>query len=137
MVPPLHVVVPHQQRLCSRLLTTPGKRTVQSKGTPRGGSTNNYTANLRSETPSEYVYKDICLLSDPDWTQAARGAINYYYINYYVWTTSLCMDNFIFYVKEGFVFYEEYKAFKLNLMNVGFHHFPNVILIRAFKSFLK
>ena len=42
---------------------------------PRRGRRNNYTANARGENLTEYVYKDICLLPDPEWTQVLQGAI--------------------------------------------------------------
>lgn len=41
---------------------------------PTRGRRNNYTANARGENPTEYVYKDICLLPDPEWIQVPRGA---------------------------------------------------------------
>ena len=40
---------------------------------PTRGRRNNYTANARGENPTEYVYKDICLLPDPEWIQVPRG----------------------------------------------------------------
>ena len=36
---------------------------------PVRGRRNNYTAYARGENPTEYVYKDICLLPDLEWTQ--------------------------------------------------------------------
>jgi len=41
----------------------------------RGRRRNDYgAANARRENPTEYVYKDICLLPDPEWIQVPRGA---------------------------------------------------------------
>ena len=43
---------------------------------PRRGRRNNYsTTNARGENSTEYVYKDICFLPDPEWIQVPRGAI--------------------------------------------------------------
>ena len=43
---------------------------------PRRGRRNNYsTANARGENPTEFIYKDICQLPDPEWIQVPRGTI--------------------------------------------------------------
>ena len=41
---------------------------------PGGGRRNGHPSRPRAESQPDFVYKDICLLPDPDWSQVPRGA---------------------------------------------------------------
>ena len=74
------IIVPLQRGLYPRRPTIRDKTTAQYKGTLTGALGEeeeiiNSTANARGENPTEFIYKDICQLPDPEWIQVPRGTI--------------------------------------------------------------
>ena len=68
------IIVPLQRGLYPRRPTIRDKTTAQYKGTLTGALGEeeeiiNSTANARGENPTEFIYKDICQLPDPEWIQ--------------------------------------------------------------------